>query len=191
MPTSLALNRQRIIILEGHDRAGKTTICNALKRATGYQLFKNNSQLNRFASKAFHDTIFIEAEYVTQMLRQCEFAGGGIIFDRSIPSEYVYSAVYGRSSDGSLIDHYDDVLATLGADIIYCYKDLNDQFKAKFADEVVDFSVLANIQEAYERYLSSTRCRYLKLNTSDENLTRQLGEICAFLFSDTRVEGSV
>ena len=169
----------KIVIFEGHDRAGKTSICNELARQTGLQLFKNHNQLKNFAARSFANSVFIEANYVYQMLQQCKFEGGGIIFDRSMPSEYVYAKVFGRKTDLQMIEVFDEAMAQMDAKIIYCHKDVD--FSAKFSDEVVAYSNLAQIKSAYDEYFQVTKCKVLKLETSDENLDAQISAIRQFI----------
>jgi xylose isomerase len=173
------MSNNKIVIFEGHDRAGKTSISSEFAHQTGLQIFKNHNQLKNFATRSFANSVFIEANYIYQMLQQCQFAGGGIIFDRSMPSEYVYSKVFGRKTDLQMIEVFDEALAQLGAKIIYCHKDID--FSSKFSDEVVAYSNLEQIKAAYEEYFAFTKCQVLKLETSDENLADQISTVRSFI----------
>ena len=76
-----------------------------------------------------------------------------------------------------MIWNYDERLANLGAKIIYCFKDKYTHFN----DEVISEDRIDEIKYNYHRYLYQTKMPYLKLNTTDEDLDRELKEIMKWL----------
>lgn len=166
-----------IVIFEGPDRCGKTEISHALSKIRGLSYFKNHQEHKNFTQNKFNDTAFIEAAYLIDMLKQVQFANNGIILDRHMPSEYVYSQVFNRQTDMNAIWQVDEQLSMLGAVIIYCYKD----FYKEYEDEVIDLQHIENIKEKYETYFEQTSMPICYLNTTDENLEREIMEIQEFL----------
>ena len=100
-----------ILIIEGPDGSGKTTLANQLKNQTGYTL------LHRTQPKSAEDKARMMDEY-TQMLK----AGKNCIMDRSWYSELVYGPVMRDKSVLTFPQMYElERLASKnGALIIYC-----------------------------------------------------------------------
>lgn len=163
----------KIIIFEGPDLCGKTEIGKELSKQYKLSYFKNNCEHENFRNNNFLGTAFVEAFYLLDMLKQVEFKENGIILDRHIPSEYVYSKVYDRITHEESIWKIDEELADLGATIIYCtkthYKDFND--------EVITLDKIEHIKYFYEEYFTKTKMNVIRLDTTDENLEREISDI--------------
>lgn len=100
-----------IIIIEGPDGAGKTTLANKLSEQTGYPI------LHRTKPKSEEEKQVMMGEYL-----QIVKTGRNVIFDRCWYSEMVYGPVM---RDRSVIDYpqmyaLEKRLAKQGALIIYC-----------------------------------------------------------------------
>lgn len=171
------MKQNEIIILEGPDRCGKTEIGKSLAKKRGLSYFKNHNEHKSFTTKTFLNTAFIEAYYLIDMLKQIQFGRRGIILDRHMPSEYVYSTVFNRETDDDGIWTVDTQLSMLGATIIYCYKDYYDDY----GDEIIDVAFIDKIKTTYLEYFERTEMPVLYLNTTDEDLERELSEIEEFL----------
>lgn len=165
-----------IIIFEGADETGKTNIAEKLAKLHGFSYFKNHQEHKNFTSDSFKNTAFIEAGYLIDLLKQINIPNG-IILDRHMPSEWVYSKVYDRETNDSAIWEVDKQLANLNAVMIYCYK----QHYEKFDDEIIKFDDIENIKSKYQEYLKHTKIPTLQLETTDENLDREVAEIENFL----------
>lgn len=100
-----------IIILEGPDGSGKTTLANKLHQQTGYQLLHRTQPKNEEDKKRMMD------EYI-QVLK----AGKNVIMDRSWYSEMVYGPVMRDASVITYPQMYElEKLATkYGAIVIHC-----------------------------------------------------------------------
>jgi thymidylate kinase len=162
-----------ILILEGPDRCGKTEIGKALSKQYFMSYFKNHREHENFTNQTFLGTAFVEAAYIIDMLKQVEFKDFGIIFDRHMPSEYVYSKVYNRPTHEESIWKIDKELADLGAVILYCTKTTYKEFE----DEVITLDKIETIKQYYEEYFKHTKMRVIRLDTTDENLEREIYEI--------------
>jgi hypothetical protein len=167
----------RIIIFEGHDNAGKTSIATNFADGYNYQYFKSHMQAKHFKEGTFLQALRFETDYLLDFLEQVNVAGNGLIIDRHLPSEFAYSYAYHRLTDLNYIWEADEKLAKLGACVIYCYKDKVDNFE----DHLIDESKVEPIKEGYEYYFQKTKMKHLILNTSDENLLEQLDKIQRFL----------
>lgn len=163
----------KIIIFEGPDRCGKTEIGKALANKLKLSYFKNSYEHSNFSNNGFISTAFVEANFLLDLLNQVDFKENGLILDRNIPSEWVYSKVFNRETKEELIFEIDKKLADLGAIIIYCYKDKYENFD----DEVIELEKIEKLKNKYIEYLELSKIPSLILNTTDENLEKQLNEI--------------
>lgn len=162
-----------ILVIEGPDLCGKSEIGQALSHQYFMGYFKNKTEHNNFKNNTFLQTAFVEADYLLSLLKQVEFKDFGIILDRHIPSEYVYSKVYNRQTDEEAIWKIDRELASMGAVILYCTK---TEYK-KFDDEVISLDKIETIKKYYEEYFTKTKMRVIRLDTTDENLEREIYEV--------------
>lgn len=163
----------KIILFEGPDLCGKTEIGKELSKQLKLSYFKNNTEHDNFRNNTFLQTAFVEAYYLIDMLNQVEFKENGIILDRHIPSEYVYSKVYDRPTHEESIWKIDEILAGFGATIIYCTK---THYK-NFDDEVITLDKIEHIKYFYEEYFAKTKMPVIRLDTTDENLEREISDI--------------
>ena len=162
-----------LIIFEGADNSGKTTIAIELGHVLNYKYFKHTDQQKDITSKYRHKQI-IEAKFFLDLMSQTKF---NIIVDRHILSEYVYSKVYDRHLHLDLIFKIDQQLASLNTILIYCEK----RFDENYSDNIIPQIHLPKIIAAYREYLKITKMKYLFLDTTDENLTKQILTIITFL----------
>ncbi|MBO5743429.1 MAG: deoxynucleoside kinase [Clostridia bacterium] len=77
-----------VIIVEGIDRVGKTTLCNMLNKSLGYPIFKEDV-------RDFKDTIQQYANFCSMLsiVNMCKCLNANIIFDRFFATEYVYGRI--------------------------------------------------------------------------------------------------
>ena len=99
-----------IIIIEGPDGSGKTTLANKIKDQTGYILLHRSHETDAGAASLF--------EEYAQVIK----AGKNCIMDRSWYSEMVYGPVMRDGSDISFHQMYEleRLLAKNGALVIHC-----------------------------------------------------------------------
>ena len=77
-----------IIIVEGFDRSGKTTLCDLICEKTKIKKFKSSFEI--FSKIDLEEAIKHDWRFVLDILSQVEF---DIVFDRSFISQYVYSKI--------------------------------------------------------------------------------------------------
>jgi len=167
----------QIIIFEGHDNSGKTSIATNMARMWNYQYFKSHLQAKHFKERTFLQALRFETDYLLDFLEQVQVGGKGLIIDRHLPSEFAYSFAFDRETDHEYIWNADEKLAKMRACIIYCYKDE----VINYEDHLIDESKVQAIKEGYEWYLEKTKMKYLKLNTTNQILHEQLAQIGAFV----------
>jgi thymidylate kinase len=166
------MKKQIIIILEGHDKSGKTSIAKVLSEKIKVPIFKvvrNKYDWDKEANLKYG------TEQITQFLQQ---TGASVILDRWHPSDFMYSKLFGRTVDLKKINGIDRRLSQLDAVIIYCYKH-QDNYEVDEEDkDFVNPSMYGKMTSLYQQYASLySQCRYIFLNTSDKNLDKQLKAI--------------
>lgn len=104
-----------IIIVEGIDRVGKTTLCEKLADATGYKIFRDDTRY--FGN---HENAYINTEKINTL--QCLIDNGivnDIILDRYHFTEFVYGA-YDRGYANESMRDIDERLSNR-KDVILLY----------------------------------------------------------------------
>jgi len=168
------MNKQRIIIFEGHDMVGKTEIATELGKRLNIKKYKNNKEQSRWQDKLV--SLMYGMDEIVQLLEQVGF---DIIIDRFHGSEFAYSKVFNRFTSKEKIADIDERLAKMDCLIVYCFKDS----KAYLEDDqdIVRVDQYDKLKVAYEHFLTETKCEYIRLNTTDENLDKQVKTIIAAL----------
>jgi AAA+ ATPase superfamily predicted ATPase len=166
-----------IIIFIGPDNSGKTTIAKKLAKELDVSYFKNSLEQYSFRKNDFSALLEIGAPLTLSLIHQSKLKNSVIILDRFTPCEYAYSKTYNRTTNEKLIWQIDKDLYSLNGYIIYCYKDIYENF----SDHLIKSSELGTIKYYYEEYLKQTIVPYLKLNTTDQNLENQINQIKQFL----------
>ncbi len=163
-----------VIIFEGHDCSGKSSIAIELSKILGIPYFKNPKEHEWLKKGKMVDATRYGGLYLANFIAIAKYP---VIMDRGYASEYVYSKVFGRQTDIGAIFEIDRIYADIGAKIVYCYKDdLTD-----YQDELVDVEHVNAIKVAYEEFFKLTKCEVFRLNTDDKDLDRQIVEIMRWL----------
>ena len=169
------MNKQTIVILEGHDKSGKSTIATALSEQLNIPIFKV------VRNKYWWDPE-INLKYLTEGITQfIEQTKTSVILDRWVPSDYMYSKLFNRPINYDTIFNIDERLSKLNTTIIYCHKN-KEAFEFDEEDkEFINMTMYDKMTELYREYSDKSKCNHLWLNTSDENLFEQTKQIKAML----------
>jgi thymidylate kinase len=170
------MNKQTIIVLEGHDKSGKTHIAAALSAELNIPSFK--AIRSRFWWGPIVKIIYL-VECIMQFIEQ---SGTSIILDRWIPSDYVYSKLFDRDISYRKIWEIDERLSKLNTTIVFCYKK-DEKFIHDVEDEMfINESQYRKMTELYRDYSHQSKVKnILFLDTSDENLVEQLKTIKSYI----------
>jgi thymidylate kinase len=162
-------NTQKLIIFEGHDMAGKTTISQALSKQLNIPIIKierNHKWVDPLVELIYGSEVHCQT---------AQQSGYSFIYDRLYPSEYAYSRVLGRVTAHEQILKLDERYAAMGALIVVCYKDpkaYQDDDKA-----IIDVAHYTALTEWYREFAKFTKCKIIFIDTTDENLEAQLETI--------------
>lgn len=168
-----------ILFLVGPDMTGKTNIAKELSKRLNIPYYKASSEHHSFLKK--QDRFIHDIRYACparlDLLKQI---GGGIVFDRGYPCQWVYSKFFERDCDDEAVFWLDDQYSTLGAKIIFCtrhsFANISDDL-----DPNLDETSLKKISSLYDEFNKLTKCDVLKLFVDDENLKRELKDILNFI----------
>lgn len=78
-----------LIIVEGIDRVGKTTLCEMLSKSFGINIFKHDSKLFKL-DKMDNDN---ETDKAIKIYEICKLLNGNLLLDRSYWSDFVYGVI--------------------------------------------------------------------------------------------------
>lgn len=163
---------QKIIIFEGMDRSGKSSISIELSKQLNIPRFK--VQRNKYFWDVFCNINYLD-EGVMQFIEQ---TGASIIFDRWTPSDFVYSKLFDRDISYRKIWEIDSRLEKLGAMLIICFKDEDKYIVDEEDKDFVNPSMYSKMTELYREYATQSKIKnILFLNTSNENIEEQVTKI--------------
>ena len=159
------------IIIDGHDKSGKSTIARALSTALAIPVFKRT---NVKFSYDFAIDLLYSVEGYCQFLEQTHYK---VIFDRLYPSEYAYGITYKRNIMLEKILELDKRFAKLETVIIICEKSK----KEYETDELIEIEKYDELKFLFNQFLNMTSCKSLHLNTDNQNIKLQLKTILSWL----------
>jgi hypothetical protein len=155
------MNKQNIIICEGCDRIGKTSLIKELSKYINVHSYKaKNEQLDFVSSQ----DKFLQHLYWsdTRQLDLLEQIGFSIIFDRAHPSEWVYSRFYNRKTDDEQLFKNDARYAALGTNIVFCYRNSYEGLQDDL-DPNLTSNNLQKIHDLYEEFFKLTKCKVTRI----------------------------
>lgn len=171
--------KQTIVFMVGADRCGKTEIGKALSKHLALPYYKASAERGAFVAnqKRFINDIKHACPARLDLLKQL---GHGVVYDRGYPCEYVYSRFFGRKSDDKAVFWLDEQYARLGANIVIAarkdFTGIQDDLDASIGKEQLE-----RLVALYDEFAAKSKCRILKLFVDDEDLSRELTEITAFI----------
>lgn len=170
--------KQRIVFVVGPDMCGKTEISKAISDAMSIPRFKASSEHDTYLN---HQDRFLQQLRIIEprMLDFLKQTGHSVVFDRGYPCEFAYSQVLNRETDMKMLNVVDAAMAEMNAHIVVCrrsnYKGIVDDIDPTTKEER-----LQQLDNAYVDFSRWTKCRTLLLNVDDEDINREVDEICAW-----------
>ena len=135
-----------IVILEGLERTGKTTLAKIFEEK-GFVNFKDHNHLRDFSVESIAERL----DSTLSTLIALDKKGINIVLDRFHISEFVYSTLK-RSSDPSLFDHIwyiDEVLSHLDTKLIYLTRKIDERYLKDYPESVFE-SHIKTLQNEFE-----------------------------------------
>lgn len=176
MPQTMSIEEGNIVIVfEGPDKSGKSTIAQHFAERYNFNYYKNpRERQQKLAGEIRYVAKYAGlwyADYIRQVPQR-------VIIDRHYISEWVYSHVEQRERDDAVLREIDKAFASIGAFIIICYRD----DYTSFIDETTPTTMLPQLAEAYKLFPHWSQVKnILFLNTTNELLDEQCEKIKAFI----------
>jgi thymidylate kinase len=167
-----------IIIFEGTDHCGKTSIAKAFcERNPSFKYFKVKQEqlhIEKVDPEILKQSHLMQLNFFYEFARQIDF---NVVMDRFFPSEFVYGKLF-RDIDETEIMKFDELFASIGTVII-----IVEKADDKLEDRLWTKAQLLAIKERYSKFVDESKCRVLYLNTDSEDLEWELNEIHDFINS--------
>jgi len=168
---------QRVILVEGADRTGKTEISQELSRQMEIPYFKNSNDVKAFLKdddSYFQNVVMYAEPFFTSYLEQSK---ASVIMDRGYVSELVYSQVFNRPTDLDMLTLIDTFYADIGAFIVHCYRSDYKGIEDDVDPERLNSGTLSYIDDTYRECLNQSACRVIRICVDDHDLERQTTDI--------------
>jgi len=173
------MNKQKIVILCGPDRCGKTNIIEELSRRTGIPTFKAKAQREFFVGDRKNFLPFLRFGETT-ILDMVEQTGQSVLFDRLWPCEWVYSRCFGRETDDIVVRKLDERYSALDALVVVCHRSSYEGI-VDDDDPSVKQATLEKLDGLYRSFAEQAKVRVEFLNVDDEDLDREISQILKWM----------
>lgn len=172
------MRKQIVVIYDGPDMCGKTEQARELSRILEIPYFKNTGEWEAFekSPEYFANAMKYGDDYFYRFLRD---TGVSCVLDRSYPSEWVYSKVYGRKTFDDALSYVDKLASSFGVKIIIPYRETYAGIKDNMHE--INEHDLMKIHSCYMKFVEWTSCETLLLPVDDEDLNREINETISFL----------
>ena len=164
----IKMNKQKIILFDGPDKVGKSSIAKELSKVLDIPYFKFTKH-DYWAKKEYELATKFDQPFLAELLRM---TGYSLIIDRGYPSEYAYAPVFDRELDEKLILDLDDMFSKLNTTIVICTKGNIVEHDEKAPIEKQD-----KLIERYKDFYNNTKCNKIYLETSLVDLDKQIKTI--------------
>lgn len=141
-----------IVVVEGLERTGKTTLCKEFEKR-GFVYFKDFNRINK------HNRIGMESRLDTTLtfLQNLSENGVNVVVDRLHLSEYAYGATF-RNGQSMNIDYIDNAISKLNSVLIYCKDNDFEEYKKrmliKYTPEQVE-----KLSDKFEYYFDKSEIK--------------------------------
>ena len=164
-----------IIIVEGIDRVGKTTLCNKLKEELNISIYKHVGVLQYNKMDNFNET-----DKMLQLVELCRLTNSSIIFDRFHLTDFVYGILERNYDIDSAVDNFrlvDDAISEL--DDVYLIYVLPTNIEESSRQHGKDLTIYNG--EFYDLFKNSKiknkwRCTYNTLGEAVEYIKATSGK---------------
>lgn len=171
----------KLIIFEGADNTGKSTIGKELAISLGIDYFKmkrDTVYVHQQDPRMIEASNFFQIEWFYSFATQVNFQ---TVLDRFYHSELVYGELFRKINKDAILK-YDELFSKLDTHLITCIKEPEN-----LDDELWDQETLKRIQNKFIEVHNLSKCHKLLLDTTDEDLSRQINKIKTFLHEDRNI----
>lgn len=160
-----------LIIVEGIDRVGKTTLCNMLSKSFGIKIFKHDSKLFKL-EKMDNDN---ETDKAIKIYELCKLLKGNLILDRSYWSDFVYGVLERGYSILDALENLKKIESVYKNGVIIVYvKPVDLKFSSK-----LNGADLTKYNDLFESVRKGTKCKVI--DCTYESLEKVVAELSSIL----------
>ena len=158
-----------IVVVEGLERTGKTTLCKEFEKR-GFVYFKDFNRINK------HICLGMESRLDTTLtfLQNLSENGVNVVVDRLHLSEYAYGKIF-RKGHSANVDYIDNAISKLNSVLIYCkdsdFEEYKNRMLLKYTPEQV-----RKLSEEFEYYFDKSEIK--------NKFVYEFAECCAFEYID-------
>lgn len=164
-----------IIVFEGCDNVGKTTIAKKLAEILELPYYRYLDQRKAVKENDTYNITKYSSVFFADFIQHVNFS---CIIDRHYPSEWVYAQVFNRHYDIDVLRQIDEGFMKANVNMIVCYKS-----KMKhFMDWNTPLSKVKEIQDKYREFVQWSNVKNIfELDTTNEDIDKQIEAILNFL----------
>lgn len=158
-----------IVVVEGLERTGKTTLCKEFEKR-GFVYFKDFNRINK------HICLGMESRLDTTLtfLQNLSENGVNVVVDRLHLSEYAYGKIF-RKGHSVNVDYIDNAISKLNSVLIYCkdsdFEEYKNRMLLKYTHEQV-----RKLSEEFEYYFDKSEIK--------NKFVYEFTECCSFEYID-------
>ena len=171
------MKKQRVMIFEGPDGTGKSSIAKFMSEHFSIPYFKFNAEHHYWRQKSFKTALEFDQPMMLQYLQQTR---NDLIWDRAWPSEWVYSQVFNRETNGKLLSELDKAYSEMGIWIII---PMRDSYENVRPDEIIPKDKIIQIHGMYESFCSWSQCATMRIyvDSFDNDIKKQMSAVLPVL----------
>lgn len=141
-----------IVVVEGLERTGKTTLCKEFEKR-GFVYFKDFNRIN------YHDITSLEGRLDTTLtfLQNLSENGVNVVVDRLHISEYSYGNIL-RKLGAKNIDYIDNAISKLNSALILCKTDNDEEYKNRMLLKYTDKQIW-ELSNRFEYYFNKSEIK--------------------------------
>ena len=157
-----------IIVVEGIDRVGKTTLCNKLSNELNIPIYKHSQRVMDYSNMDNTN----ETDKMLHLLDVCKLLNADIIFDRFHLSDYVYGIIerrYDAKNAALNLSMLDDMLYEMNAILVFISPtDIKSSSDQHGKDLTPYFKLMTKVKHESKMRLFS--CDYNSINDVVERI---------------------
>ena len=158
-----------IVVVEGLERTGKTTLCKEFEKR-GFVYFKDFNRINKHLCAGMESRL----DTTLTFLQNLSENGVNVVVDRLHLSEYAYGKIF-RKGHSSNVDYIDNAISKLNSVLIYCkdndFEEYKNRMFLKYTPEQVK-----KLSEEFEYYFDKSEIK--------NKFVYEFAECCSFEYVD-------
>ena len=141
-----------IVVVEGLERTGKTTLCKEFEER-GFVYFKDFNRINKHLCSGMESRL----DTTLTFLQNLSENGVNVVVDRLHLSEYAYGKIF-RKGHAANVDYIDNAISKLNSVLILCKFDNDEEYKNRMLLKYTPEQV-RKLSEEFEYYFDKSEIK--------------------------------